>query len=192
VHLSDSEDASRLFVTSRYPGCAAGRLADLKGKPLAIPSRTREHCLLFLERACRKQGKTMPEFFGKISNPTSVEDALDDAVDGTVGAVLVDGVSLDCYKNRKPARFARLKVVLKSPAFPAAVVAYHSGAVDATTLNRFVQGMLAANRTAFGRQLLTLWKMTGFERVPANYAKSLKSIARIYPAPPMEKVSVQE
>jgi hypothetical protein len=43
--------------------------------------------------------------------------------------------------------------------------------------------------TAFGRQPLTLWKMTGFEPVPAGYAATLTTIATLSPAPVKEKVA---
>jgi ABC-type phosphate/phosphonate transport system substrate-binding protein len=162
-------------------------LADLKGKTLAVPRHSRAHCRLFLERACQDGAKGMDEYFARVTTPDNVESALDDLVDGVTEAAVVDSVSLDCYRKRKPGRYARLKDVQRSAAFPAAVVAYHAGAVDAATLHRFQKGMLNANKTAFGRQLLTLWKMTGFEPVPAGYAASLTAIAKTYPAPVKEK-----
>jgi ABC-type phosphate/phosphonate transport system substrate-binding protein len=168
---------------------AAASLADLKGKSLAMPAHTREHCRLFLGRTCQGWGKDAKAFFSGVVTPGSVEDALDDVVDGLVQAAVVDGVSLDCYKKRKPGRFAKLKEIQKSAAFPAAVVAYHQGAVDEATLERFQKGMLNANKTAFGRQLLTLWKMTGFEQVPADYEETLAEIVKLYPASEKFKVA---
>jgi ABC-type phosphate/phosphonate transport system substrate-binding protein len=161
----------------------AKNLADLKGKSLAVPSRTKEHCHLFLERSCRDAGKTPKEYFSQIHTPGCVEDALDDVVDGKVQAVLVDNVSLQCYKRRKPGRFGKLKEVGKSTTFPATVVVYHLGAVDKDTLRRFQEGMTNAGKTAYGRQLMALWMMTGFEPVPDDFEQNLKAIATDYPAP---------
>jgi ABC-type phosphate/phosphonate transport system substrate-binding protein len=166
---------------------SAASLADLKGQTLAMPSHTRPHCRLFLEKACHGCGRDMPGFFSRVTTPNNVEDALDDVVDGLVQTAVVDGVSLDCYRKRKPGRYAKLKEIQKSAAFPAAVVAYHAGAVDEATLRRFQKGMLNANKSAFGRQLLTLWKMTGFEPVPSDYDQCLTAISKLYPAPSKEK-----
>jgi len=170
----------------------AASLADLKGKSLAIPCHTREHCRLFLDRTCQGWGKDLRSFFSQMTRPHSVEDALDDVVDGLAQAVIVDGVSLDCYKKRKPGRFAKLKEIQKSGAFPAAVVAYHAGAVDEATLRRFQKGMINANKTAFGRQLLTLWKMSAFEPIPSDYEQSLAEINKMYPAEIKVKVAKKE
>jgi ABC-type phosphate/phosphonate transport system substrate-binding protein len=160
-------------------------LAGLEGKSLAMPLRSWEHCWLFLERSCRKKGKKVAEFFSTLTSPASMEDALDDVVDGAVEAAVVDSVSLDCYRRRKPGRYAKLKEILKSSVFPAAVVAYQAGAVDEATLRRFRLGMLNADKTAFGRQLLTLWRLTGFEEVPKDYEQRLKAVAEAYP--PLEQ-----
>ena len=136
---------------------------------------------MFLERACRPRAKE--SFFARITTPASVEDALDDVVDGQAQATLVDGVSLDCYKRRKPGRFARLKEIRKAGPFPAAVVAYHAGAVDDAILRRVQSGLMDANKSAFGRQLLTLWKITGFEPVPSGFEQNLQEVAKAYPPP---------
>jgi ABC-type phosphate/phosphonate transport system substrate-binding protein len=122
-------------------------------------------------------------FFGKITNPATVEDALDDVVDGVAQVCVVDSVALDCYKRRKPGRFAKLKIAHSSEIFPAAVVAYRTEILDEATRARFRDGMMNANRTARGRWLMTLWKLTGFEPVPPDYDRTLTEIAKAYPAP---------
>jgi ABC-type phosphate/phosphonate transport system substrate-binding protein len=156
-------------------------LQGLQGKAVAVPYRSREHCLLYLERCCQAWGKDPPAYFSRVTTPTSVEDALEEVRDGTVEAALVDGVALECYKRSKPKCFARLKEVQRSPVFPAAVIAYHAGGLDAATLRRFRTGLVNANKTAFGRQLLTLWKMTGFEPIPADYEQLLIDVAKNFP-----------
>jgi ABC-type phosphate/phosphonate transport system substrate-binding protein len=155
---------------------------DLKGKTLALPRQTREHCRHFVQRRSQDDGGPQ-QFFARITTPANVEEALDDVVDQIVQATVVDGVSLECYQRRKPGRFAKLKIVQQSEVFPAAVVAYRPGALAEATLHRFRQGMLNANQTLLGRQLLTLWKLTGFQPVPADYEQILTEIVKAYPAP---------
>jgi ABC-type phosphate/phosphonate transport system substrate-binding protein len=166
-------------------GSASGisTLADLRGKGLALPHGTREHCRLFLDRRCEACGPTPERFFSRLTTPANLEDALDDVVDNLVQATVVDGVALESFKRRKPARFARLKVIQESEVFPAAVVAYQPGTLDEATLERFRSGLVNARKTALGRQLLTLWKLTGFEPVPNDYEQTLAAIAKAYPPP---------
>ncbi len=158
-------------------------LRDLQGKALALPNQTRDHCRMFLQRRCQEWKKDPVNFFSKVTNPANVEDALDDVVDGVVQVCVVDSISLDCYKRRKPGRFTKLKIAQSSEAFPAAVVAFRPGVLDEATLKRFRDGMINANRGVVGRQLMTLWKLTGFEEVPPDYDQSLIEIVKAYPAP---------
>ena len=53
----------------------ANSLADLKGSELALSRGTREHCRLFLDKYCRKEGHEPKQFFAKISTPANPEDA---------------------------------------------------------------------------------------------------------------------
>jgi ABC-type phosphate/phosphonate transport system substrate-binding protein len=157
---------------------------DLKGRVAAIPAHSREHCDLFLERLCRDQGHAVVEFFARVLKPPTVEDALDDTVDGTIDAAVVDGVSLQAYQRRKPARFARLKDLLKSEAFPDSVVAYRPGALDPAILERCRKGLLDADKHIKGQLLLMLWRVTAFEPVPQDFDGKLTAIGKAYRAPP--------
>jgi ABC-type phosphate/phosphonate transport system substrate-binding protein len=161
----------------------AADFTDLKGQALAQPQKSREHCRLFLNRRCQATGLEAPDFFGKIATPSNNEDALDDVVDKLVHAAVVDGIALECYQRRKPARFAQLKVLERSEVFPAAVVAYHPGALNDATLQRFREGMLNANKGALGRQFMALWKLTAFEAIPDDYEQTLAQILKTYPVP---------
>lgn len=170
----------RAFVVVRDDSDAAS-LADLKGKAVAVPRRTREHCHLFLDRRCAAAGKAPKDYFGKVTTPTTPEEAVDAVVNGHVDAVLVDGCFLDWYEQRKPTRFAKLKTVEKSEVFPAAVVAYCGNALDDATLRRFREGMISAKDNPRGVQLMTLCQITSFEPVPDDYDKLLTDIAKAYP-----------
>jgi ABC-type phosphate/phosphonate transport system substrate-binding protein len=68
--------------------------ADLKGTTLAIPRTSREHCHLFLERRCPGAGEAPRKFFGCLTTPATIEDALDDVVDGMAQAAILDSLSL--------------------------------------------------------------------------------------------------
>ena len=46
------------------------------------------------------------------------------------------------------------------------------GGVSPSVLKQFNDGMLAANRTARGRELLNLWKLTAFEPIPDSLGKN--------------------
>jgi ABC-type phosphate/phosphonate transport system substrate-binding protein len=161
---------------------AAG-LADLKGKSLALPRQTREHCLVFLRRGCGKLGLEPDRFFSAVTPTANMEEALDAVVDGKVQAVVVDNVSLDCYSRRKPGRFGRLRPLLKSDVFPATVIAYRSGGLDQAVCKRLRDGLVEADKTELGRQLLTLWQLTGFEPVPSDYDETVANIIKAYPPP---------
>jgi len=158
-------------------------VADLKGKSLAIADHTKEYCYLFLDRLLAKSGKDRKSYVAKTTHPANVEDALDDVVDAEVKAALVDGVGWDRYRERKPGRAAALKVLKQSPPFPPTVVAFHDGALDEATQRNFRSALLKAPDTADGRQVLTMWKLTGFERVPKDFEQQLEDILKVYPPP---------
>jgi ABC-type phosphate/phosphonate transport system substrate-binding protein len=156
---------------------------DLKDKVLSMPQQSRDHCQLFVRQRCQESKKDPASFFAKITSPANAEDALDEVVDGTVQGSVVDSVSLECYKRRKPGRFGKLKIAQPSETFPAAVVVFRPGILDEALLARFREGLLNANRTAMGRQVMTLMKLTGFEQIPPDYEQILTDIAKAYPPP---------
>jgi ABC-type phosphate/phosphonate transport system substrate-binding protein len=176
----------RAFVVVRDDGGPV-RLAELKGKTISVPRRSREHCHLFLDRRCEALGQSPREFFDKVLSPFSAEEAVDAVVNGQVDAALADGCFLAWYEKNKPARFAKLKLLEKSEVFPAAVIAYYANALDDATLRRFREGMLSAKDNPRGVQLMTLCQMTSFEPVPEDYDKVCKEIARAYPPPGKKK-----
>jgi ABC-type phosphate/phosphonate transport system substrate-binding protein len=174
------------YVVVREEGGPA-KLGDLQGKTIAIPRRTREHCHLFLERHCEALGKCPKEFFGKVLTPFSAEEAVDAVVNGQVDAALADGCFLAWYEKHKATRYGKLKLLLKSEVFPAAVIAYYAHALDDATLRRFREGMLSAKDNPRGVQLMTLCQMTSFEPVPDDYDKVCKDIIKAYPPPGKKK-----
>jgi ABC-type phosphate/phosphonate transport system substrate-binding protein len=157
---------------------------DLKGKPVALPRRSREHCHLFLERECRACGADPKDLFSEVVTHPDVETALDEVVSGKVAAAVVDGVSLESYEVLKPGCYSALKLACDSDVFPAAVIAYRAGQLDAPTLARFRDGLLRAHRSTRSRELMYMWRLTAFEAVPADYQQILNAIRKAYPTPP--------
>ncbi len=163
---------------------AAKGFPDLRGKKLAMARSTRVHQSLYLDRACHAGGRCKPEnYFDKLARPTSAEDGLDDLVDGVHDAMVADRVAWESYQRRKPARAQRLKVLHSSEVFPATAVAYVPGRLSQERLKQFEEGMLRADKNIVGRQLLSLWYVSGFAPVPAEYEKTLVDIKKTYESP---------
>lgn len=158
--------------------------ADLRNKDVAYPRKSKEHCRVFMERSCNECGDCEPKsYFGNLCQPGSVETALDQLAEGKCHAVIGDKADVEFFKRIKPGVFAQLKVVKSSEAFPSAVIAYCEGQVDAKTLEQFRNGMIRANKSERGRDMMGMWRITSFEIIPENYQQNLEDILRCYPAP---------
>jgi ABC-type phosphate/phosphonate transport system substrate-binding protein len=167
---------------------AVAGFTDVRGKDLAMARRTKAPVRLFLERGLAECGQADPKaFFGHFTNPPSTEDALDDVVAGRVQAAVVDDLSLEFYGELKPGCHARLKVAKQSEGFPAAVIAYREGALDEKILARFRDGMVNAKKNEKAREVMSMFHITAFEPIPADYAQSLAAIMRVYPPEVTEK-----
>lgn len=165
----------------------AESVADLRGKVVAIPTGTREYYRLYIDRQCRANGKPASEFFGGVTTPPEQESALHEVVDNKrTHAALVDIGGLEHFARRHPVRNKRIRVLAKSEEFPPSVIVYRKGAVDEATLRRFRNGMANANSTTFGKHLLAMWNLSGFEPIPADYADRVAAIAKLYPPLPEE------
>lgn len=164
--------------------------ADVRGKEVAYPFKSKEHCRLFLERHCADCGQCEPKtFFSDVVRTNSTEAALDAVCTGKVTAAVVETVALDNYQAIKPGCFARLRVVKASERFPVGVIAYQKGQVDQAVLNKFRDGMVAANKNERTREMMNIYQITAFEPVPADYAQTCADIVKSYPPPEGTKVS---
>jgi len=161
-------------------------LGDLQGKSLARPCQGREHCRLLVDRHCHQCGLALKAYFSQITTPDNQEDALDDVVDNVVQATVVDGRAFDSFRERKPGRWAKLKVVYESEAFPSLVVAHKPKVLDAATLQRIISGLLKANQTRPGAHMLAFIGINGFKAVPSDYETSLATIVKAFPPPSKE------
>jgi ABC-type phosphate/phosphonate transport system substrate-binding protein len=181
IVVNRQRDREAVLVVRKDSGVQKFR--DLKGRSVGLPLRSRLHCHLFLERLCRECGLAPQSFFSRITGPESIEDALDDVVDGVVPAVMVDRVGIAAYARRKPGRFDKLKILCTSERFPDTVVAYRAGAFDEPTLQHFRDELIKADKKLIGRHILTLWMVTAFEPIPADYDDLLRATRRTYPVP---------
>jgi ABC-type phosphate/phosphonate transport system substrate-binding protein len=170
------------YVVARKDNKATD-FAGLQGQSLALPGGSLGYLQLFVERKCQASGKDLKTFFAKVTTPENLEDALDDVVDGTIQAAAVHRPALDSFKRRKPARFNRLKEIVHSQPFPPVLVAYYEKVLDQDTLRRFRDGLLNANRKEKGRELLTLFRLTGFEAVPDDFSRVVAETRKAYPPP---------
>lgn len=181
IAVNENRNLRALLVVRRDRQWAG--MNDLCGKAMALPQGAHKHCEVFLTQACVQAGTEPCKFFGKLTTPSNAEEALDDVVDGVVDGAVVDGLAYECFKRRKPGRFAKLRTAEQSEDFPAAVIAYRPGGIDDAALQRFRNGMINANQNAAGRKLLTLWKLTAFEPIPPDYEQMLAHIVTTYPEP---------
>ncbi len=159
-------------------------VGDLKGKDIGLPLFTKEHCRIYLKRQTLEAAQCDPKaFFAKVLKPLNAESALDEVVGGELAAALVDTTSLECYQDVKPGCFRRLKVLKVSENFPVAVIAYKEGMVPAAVITRFREGMMNANKSERGRDMMNTFKISGFEPIPAGYLDQVANIVKLYPAP---------
>jgi ABC-type phosphate/phosphonate transport system substrate-binding protein len=158
-------------------------VADLKGKVVALPYMSREHCRLFLERRCVPAGANPAKFFSRLAIPRDATDAIDDVISGTTAAAVIDDGDLESYRGNYPEYFAKVKVLLQSEAFPCAVIAYYPGKLSQELLDRFREGMHSAKDSQQGRQMMQLCRISSFEDVPGDFEKMLTDIAKAYPPP---------
>jgi ABC-type phosphate/phosphonate transport system substrate-binding protein len=162
----------------------------LAGKTLARAKRWKAFCKLFLQ----SQIGDGP-FFGKVlgadpfkdrnglERDMTDEDALDAVVEGQAHAALLDSVALAWYQENKPGAFKRLKVLARSPEFPPTVIFFMGGKVDQATQDLYTQALLAIHQAPDyrGKNLLTAWRFSHFDRVPADYDKKLGESAKAFP-----------
>lgn len=158
-------------------------VVDLKGQVVALPYMSREHCRLFLERRCVPAGNSPAQFFSRVAIPRDATDAIDDVINGSAAAAIIDDGDLESYRSQYPEYFTKVKVLLQSEAFPCAVIAYYPGKLGQGLLDRFREGMLSAKDSRQGRQMMQLCRISSFEDVPDDFDKMLDDIAKAYPPP---------
>lgn len=160
---------------------AYAKFADLRGKDLSLLREGKEHCRLF---AIKGAGGDLAKFFGKVDVPANAEAALDAILLGKVAAAIVDEVSLEIYKDVNPGRHDRLKIIEQSQPFPPGVIVYHPKKASPGLVEQFRAGMLRANQSERGRDVMSSFKITAFDNVPAEFDGWLGDILKEYPTEP--------
>jgi len=158
-------------------------LGDLKGRMVGMPALSREHCWLFLERRCVPAEQTPEKYFARINRPRDACYAIDDVIDGSLHAAVIDDADLVAYRKQYPQCSDKVKSLICSEAFPCAVIAYYPGTLDEHMLDQFRSGMLSAKDSRQGRQTMQMCRITRFEEVPEDFEKTLEDIAKAYPPP---------
>jgi len=179
VAPSDARENRHLYalLLVRKAG-GAKSIADLKGKNIAYPKRSKEHLRLFTEK---RTGGEPTAFFKSRDTTMSTENALDALVEGKVDAVIADRNAAEFYRRIKPGAYAKLTVAEKSEAFPISVLVYSDGAVAKKILDRFRSGMRKANTSDRGQDLMADWGIVSFNPVAATYQQDLEAIRKTYP-----------
>jgi ABC-type phosphate/phosphonate transport system substrate-binding protein len=173
----------------RYPVLVVHRdgpvsdLAGLKGRTLALPRNGQGYGRLFVAAQSRRAGQDPGAFLGHIDSFEDVETPLDDIVDQTAQAAVVDRLSLEAYQRRKPGRFARLKTLSESPPMPPALIAYYDGNLEPQTVTRLRDELSKAHEQIEGEQLLMLFRLTRFAPPSADFERVLADTRKTYPAP---------
>ena len=153
--------------------------ANLKGKNVAL-HLGREHCRLFADKESAGDAK---KFFGKVVATNNAETTLNEVFFNKIDAAIMDNSAFESFKGIQPGRFNKLKVLAQSEPFPATVIAYRQGGLSEGVLKRFKTGMLKANDSDKGRDMMANFNIVAFAAPPEDYAKQLSAIMKAYPAP---------
>jgi ABC-type phosphate/phosphonate transport system substrate-binding protein len=161
--------------------CKATGPDGLKGNCVAVPSGTKAHCHLYLDRLKEKLPVKCCGV-AKLEGKT-IEDALDAVASGKCEAALVDVATLAGYQKNKPGVGTQLKILDQSVAFPPAVIVYRKDVFTTKTEKTVRDGLIKGITTPQGELLKGLWKLSGFAEVGQGYRADLDKCLKSYPAP---------
>lgn len=153
-------------------------LNALKGRKFALPSDTSADAIQYLTRKVEAAGSTMSAMFGAPVATTSIEDGLDDVVDGKADAALVDRAALRAFERRKPSRAAKLKPLLESAPLPPCVLAVCAGKLDDEAANKVKTGLTTAHQSEAGTRLLRQLRIQRFDAPSSDFDKLIAEAAR--------------
>ncbi len=172
------------FILIRHDNKAAS-LGDMKGAKLVLAAGLKDHAKLFFEK--RKSEELGSEAFCSLAKTSTVHDAIHKVIDGDADITAVDQASWSYFQKLYPGPAQNVKVLAKSDVFPPNVVVCKKGALPASVMSKFRDGMLAAHQNPRGAKLLLTVKIDRFDRLPENYADMVKDSLKNYPAPPQDQ-----
>lgn len=192
VAVNQHSDVRAFILVNK--NSTATSLKDLRGKCIDLPFTTKEHCCVYLNKACTDNAQQgVKGFFKSVGKSKSAVSAMDDVAFGKSDAILVDTITLEFYKNVKGPTFSKfLRVLAESHAFPPPVIVYKEGSLKQDTISKFRTGLADAHKLEDGKDILTMWQIDRFLPVPENYSKSLDEMRRLYPLPASIKLHATE
>lgn len=174
----------RVFVVV-HKDSPAKSLADLRGKKLDLPSGSSDLCRVYVAKRCRDAAQTAPaDFFGSITKTSGPVAAIDEVAREKAQATAVTTAWLEFYKEVKGPTFTnQLRVLEQSDEFPPTVLVHKRGALDPKMLDQFKSGLLKADKTANGREMMKEWNVDAFEVPAKDYAERVTRLLKSYPTP---------
>ncbi len=187
LHAQD-KDAQALLCASIDPGATrtvfvakqddvAKELKDLQGASISVPEKVPYLSQFYVNKVT---GQPLEKAF-KLVKTDNVDDTIEAVLDGKARGAMVTGAGIDVFRERKPGRARKLKVINESPDFPPATVMYHASNADKEALEKFKKALLTANDKPEGNRVLTLFKLKGFEVLPEGFEKQVAEIAKAFP-----------
>lgn len=173
---SIDEGSTRTVVVTKESD-AAKDLKDLSGAKVAIPDRIPFVSQYYLQATL---GQPLDKAFQQ-KKSGNVDETLEEVLDGNARAAIVTGAGMEVFKERKPGRFKKLKAIHTSMDFPPATVMYNEKHADKDALAKFKDALLKSNEKPEGARVLTLYKLKGFEEVPAGFEQKVQEVAKAYP-----------
>jgi ABC-type phosphate/phosphonate transport system substrate-binding protein len=161
-------------------------ISQLGKSDVIIPVGTKDHSLLFWDDICKRC--KLNHSLASSRGQSSVEESLEDLVDGVSRAVLIEEATWKSFEANKPGRAKKLRVLERSEPFPSGVIAYLEGAVDPVLLEKTRAGLIKANQNSKANLYLSMIRVERFEVADENYLKLLDSCADRYEPAQMERL----
>ncbi|MCS7168247.1 MAG: PhnD/SsuA/transferrin family substrate-binding protein [Gemmatales bacterium] len=158
-------------------------ILDLKGKSIAFPRRSLNHCYLYTHKVISEAGENPAAFFAASPEPANIDQALDWVFENQVACTVVDGVSYETYRQRKPGRAKALRILHESGYYPTAAILYNPKKLPEDVREKVYLGLSTAHERFGGRQLLTLWRLSAFVPPPPEYEALLMNVLKEHPRP---------
>lgn len=185
---SQDKNAQALLVASIDPGSTrtvflvkqddtAKEVKDVQGATLSVPEKVPYLSQFYVNKVI---GQPLEKAF-KLARADNVDETIEAVLDSKARGAMVTAAGFEVFKERKPGRAKKLKVIHESPDFPPATVMYHTSNKDKDGLEKFKKALLNANDKPEGSRVLTLFKLKGFEVLPEGFEKQVMETAKGFP-----------